>query len=293
MRSAGKIGVKSIAIIGEAEPLINPNVYEAIITGSHAGIDMALASNIILWKKNQIAKEALGHLKWLRINISAASDSTFRKIHNSNQFNTAIDNIKHIVELKKKNQLDVTIGLQMVLTPDNLSEVVPLAKLGKKLNVDYFVVKQCSDLPDNSIGVYNKLEEYKKSEYTNILKTAEQLSTSQYSVIIKWPQIQNEGKRSYTQCLGAPFLLHIAGDGRVYSCANFYEHPEYKQQFLLGDITKDSFESIVNSEHYWQCMKKILTEINTQCICQSNCRTNSINEFLHNYTNPPQHLNFI
>lgn len=44
----------------------------------------------------------------------------------------------------------VNSGLQMVLMPDFSDQIVPLAKLGKKLGVDYLVIKHCSDDEDGS-----------------------------------------------------------------------------------------------------------------------------------------------
>ena len=49
MRDAGKIGVRSMALVGEGEPLLNPHVYEAIIEGSKAGVDVALGTNGIVF----------------------------------------------------------------------------------------------------------------------------------------------------------------------------------------------------------------------------------------------------
>lgn len=292
MEDAGNLGVKSIAIIGEAEPLVNPHVYEAIITGKEHGVDIALASNIILWKKSEQAIEALKRLTWLRVNISAASDKSYQQIHNSKQFAKAIENVQEIVALKKEHSLSLTIGLQMVLTPETLPEVEGLSKIGAELGVDYLVVKQCSDLPTNDLGIYKRLPEYNSPEYHDILKTAEKYSNPNYAVIVKWEQITNEGKRCYDQCLGAPFLLHAAGDGRLYSCANFYESEEHKEKFQLGDFSKERFKDFFQGEAYWQKIKGVLS-IDVKNECQSNCRTNSINEFLHNYKRKPKHINFV
>ena len=49
MREAGEVGVRSIALIGEAEPTLNPALYEAIVTGKKAGVDMSVGTNGVLW----------------------------------------------------------------------------------------------------------------------------------------------------------------------------------------------------------------------------------------------------
>ena len=48
VKEAGELGVRSMAFVGEAEPLLNPHVYEAIVEGKKAGVDIALGTNGIL-----------------------------------------------------------------------------------------------------------------------------------------------------------------------------------------------------------------------------------------------------
>ena len=39
----------------------------------------------------------------------------------------------------------------MVVTKENMNDIVPLSKLGKECGVDYFVVKPCSDTFDSRL----------------------------------------------------------------------------------------------------------------------------------------------
>ena len=61
-------------------------------------------------------------------------------------FHRVVDNIRNMVEIKRRDNLGVTIGLQMVLMPQYADQILPLAKLGKELRVDYLVIKHCSCL---------------------------------------------------------------------------------------------------------------------------------------------------
>ena len=171
MKSAGEVGVRSVAFIGEAEPTLNPHLYEAVIVGKNAGIDMSIGTNGVLFDTGKRGKAALEHLSWIRFNISAASDESYRKIHASKEFDTVIEKVKFCVDYKRKKNLDLTIGLQMVLTPKDVAEVVPLAKLGRELEVDYLQVKHCSDTVENDLGIFERLDDYKKFE--PLLKVAE------------------------------------------------------------------------------------------------------------------------
>ena len=60
MRDAGAAGVRSMGLIGEAEPLLNPHVYDAIVEGAKAGVDMALGTNGILLDTGAPGHHGLG-----------------------------------------------------------------------------------------------------------------------------------------------------------------------------------------------------------------------------------------
>lgn len=290
VREAGEIGVKSMAFIGEGEPLLNPYVYEAIVEAKRTGVDVALGTNGILFDNGKNGEEALECLSWIRFNISAASDEAYKRIHRSKDFSTAVEKIKFSVETKKRKKLGLTIGLQMVLTPSNVDQTVSLAKLGRDLGVDYLVIKQCSDTVENELGVFNKFAEY--DSFSNILKEAESISSEDYNVIVKWKKITNKGKRSYAQCLGVPFLLYSSGDGRLYPCGACFDYTRgMEEEYRMGDLLKQSFKEIIASARYWEIVEKV-KEIDV-FKCYSNCRTHAINEFLWQLKHPPEHVNFV
>ncbi|HHT9159543.1 MAG TPA: radical SAM protein [Candidatus Brocadiaceae bacterium] len=288
MKEAGELGVRSMAFIGEAEPLLNPHVYEAIIEGKRVGVDISLGTNGILFDSGKEGEEALEHLTWIRFNISAASDAAYRRIHSSKEFDTAVEKIRFCVNTRIKKNLDVTIGLQMVLTPSNVDQVIPLSKLGNELGVDYLVIKQCSDTVDNSLGIFSRLGEY--DNFTNILKEAENISTEDYNIIVKWGKISSKGKRSYDQCHGVPFLLYSSGDGKLYPCGAFFDFKE--EEYRMGDLVKQSFKEIFKSDRYWKVVDKV-KQIDVHKACYSGCKTHSINEFLWMLKHPPEHVNFV
>jgi molybdenum cofactor biosynthesis enzyme MoaA len=285
MKSAGEVGVRSMAIIGEAEPTLNPALNEAIIIGADAGVDIALGTNGILFEPE---KEVLEKLIWLRYNLSAASEDSYRRLHGSHEFDKVIKNISESVRIKEKHNLNTTIGLQMVLTPKDVDEAIPLAELGKKLGVDYLVIKQCSDTLESKLGVYNKLEKNKK-RYSEVLLEAEQMSSEKYEVIVKWNKIMDT-KQDYKQCLGVPFLLYSSGDGKIFPCGQFFNE-EHWDEFLMGDLTKQSFKEIIESKRYWQVVDYVKNMGMDKCYV--GCRTDKINSFLWKVKHKPQHINFI
>jgi MoaA/NifB/PqqE/SkfB family radical SAM enzyme len=288
VRDAGALGVRSMAFIGEAEPLLNPHVYEAIVHGKQSGVDISLGTNGILFDTGRPGEAAMEHLSWLRFNISAASHEAYRRIHRSDAFDVVLAKIRHCVALKRRNGLAVTIGLQLVLVPDTIDQVVPLARLGRDLGVDYLVVKQCSDTVENALGVFSRLGEYE--QYAGTLAEAEALSGEGYEVIVKWRKVTNRGRRPYERCLGVPFLLYSSGDGRLYPCGMFFKHRE--AEFRMGDLVEQSFREIVESDRYWDVVERV-RQIDVRRECYTNCRTDAVNGFLWKLTHPPGHVNFI
>ena len=105
----------------------------------------------------------------------------------------------------------MTIGLQMVLMPEDKDQILPFAQLGKDLRPDYAVIKHCTDNETGALGVnYDKY-----AELHDLLSEAEDLSDQNYQVKVKWSKIKAEGKRSYQRCYGAPFIIQISGDEKM------------------------------------------------------------------------------
>jgi len=289
LRDAAELGVKSIGFIGEGEPLLNPDVYKGVQVATDAGINIAMATNGELLDHSE-ALEMLKRLTYLRFNISAGTETGYRKIHKVKEgaYETVIENIKLCCALKKEHNLDVTIGLQMVTMPYAIDEVVPLAKLGKKLGVDYLVVKHCSDTPDKALKIDHNIY----IENKHIFQEAENLSDDNYSVVVKWSKLTNDGKKCYNLCQAVPFfMMRVSGDGHLYPCAQFFDYRS--DEFCIGDLKKNSFKEIMFSARYKEVVKKIQS-LDVHKECMTNCKENSINEFLWNLTNnKPDHINFV
>ena len=142
----------------------------------------------------------------------------FKGPEHTHVFERAMSNIKFAVELKKKQNLNVTLGIQMVLMPEFKDEILPFAKLAIDLGVDYGVIKHCSDDEMGNLGV-----DYSKYDQTyDLLEEAEKLSTENTKIIVKWEKIKNGGKPSYNRFYGPQFLLQISGSGLVAPSGMFF-----------------------------------------------------------------------
>ncbi len=301
LEDAAEIGVKGISLVSDGESTISPVFVDAVKRGAELGISMATGTNGFVLTKNK-AEEVLPYLTYLRINISAGERERYAQIMGVKEkyFDRICQNIRDMVEIKRKNNLGVTIGLQMVLMPEDADQVIPLAKLGKELRPDYLVIKHCSDNEDGDLGV--NYSGYKK--IYNLLKEAESYSDEEYKVVVKWSKIESGEKRSYQRCFGAPFMLQISGSGLVAPCGMLFN--ERYKRYHIGNICDKRFKDIWNSDEYWDVMKYLASpEFNAQKMCGTLCLQHKVNEALDahvkgniNLKNPdniqqPNHLNFV
>jgi radical SAM protein with 4Fe4S-binding SPASM domain len=275
VKDAKKIGFKSMAFIGEGENTLNPALYDAFETAKSVGLDISLGTNAIKIKPDKL-DIMLDSLTWLRVNISAATPKSYARIHQTTPetFKRVIKNIDRLVEAKRKGKYKTAIGLQMVITKNNMDQVAPLARLGKELGADYSIFKPCSDTSDKRLDSPDR--EYLDME--PVFRKAESYNSDNYSVVIKRIKLQNLGLKNYERCYGTQFIIAISGNGNVFPCGHWFNFR--KDEFLMGNVINDSLENIVKSERYWDVQNKVSEIVNVNRDCETNCRQHYINQFL-------------
>jgi len=301
---AAEIGVKAISFVSDGESTCNPHLYEAILRGKSNGLDMALGTNGYLLRDDRL-EDILPALTYLRFNFSGADPKRYSEIHGCKQecFHKVVKTIENCVAIKRKNKLPVTLGLQMVLTPDEADQVLPLARLGKELGVQYLVIKHCSDDEKETL---RKKYGFHYSQYQSLiplLKEAEKLSTETYQVTVKWSKILSQGRRKYSRCYGPVFIPQFSGSGLVAPCGMLFA-PRFKD-YHIGYLQETSFKELWQSDRYWQVMRW-LTEgrLDPRTDCGTWCLQEKCNEYLWDLKHgkivmkepegePPLHKNFV
>lgn len=297
---AASIDVKAISFVSDGESTCSPYLYDAIIRGKRNGLDMALGTNGFLLKDEKL-EQILPSLTYLRFNISAACPVRYSQIMGCKEecFYKVSNTIRESVRIKKEKDIPVTIGIQMVLMPEFKEQIIPFAKLGKELGVDYGVIKHCSDDEVGSLGI-----DYSQYfELIDILKEAETYSDDNYLVKAKWSKILSQGKRKYARCYGPPFIMQMSGSGLVAPCGMLFN--DRYSKYHIGNITEKSFKEIWQSQRYWDVMSMINSEdFDAKTMCGTLCLQHKVNEFLWDmkedgiiFQQPdceaPMHINFI
>lgn len=297
---ATEIGVKAISLVSDGESSLSSVYRDVIVRGSQNGLSMAMGTNGYLLTRDHL-EVILPHLTYLRFNITAGEAKRYAQIHGVPEayFHQVCQNIKDAMEIKSKNNLEVTIGLQMVLIPEYHDQILPLAKLGQALKPDYLIIKHCSDDEKGNLGV--DFSGYRALYDT--LKEAETYSTKDYLVKVKWSKIEDEGKRKYSQCYGPPFIMQLSGSGLVAPCGMFFGE-KYKRYWIANLVDKP-FKEIWQSDRYWEVLGEISSSrFDARKMCGTGCLQHKVNEFLWDLKqgkatlddpvgHKPMHVNFI
>ena len=135
-------GVKSIIYAGEGEPLLHREAPDIINRTKDLGIDAAMSTNGVLLTP-EMSRECLGSLTWIRFSVAGITDTTYDRIQQGKpgDLSRVLSNMEAAVRVKKEQGLNTTLGVQLLLLPDNKNEIVQMGKELKKIGVDYLTLK--------------------------------------------------------------------------------------------------------------------------------------------------------
>ncbi len=247
-----EIGIRSVSLVSDGESTLAKSYVPFIQHAKKLGLDVSNGTNAWEWEPEKI-EQVLPCLTWVRFTVATGRPESYaREMYKGPEytyvFDRAMAHIQYAVDLKRRKQLPVTLGIQMVLMPYLKDEIIPFAKLGVDLGVDYAVIKHCSDDEQHTLGI-----DYSQYESTyDLLKQAEAMSTDQTKVIVKWDKIRDGDKPSYRRCYGPQFLLQISGSGLVAPSGVFFNARHSKLH--IGNFSEERFKSIWKSERYWRAI---------------------------------------
>ena len=270
-REMADLGIKSIMLAGEGEPLMSEDIIPLIQHIYSAGIDVSMTTNGALID-DQFIEYGLVALSWIKVSVNAGLAETYKKIHGTDDFDKVLSNIRKMVAFKKSKPFlgGLTIGVQMVALQNNLKEIPELADHCKKIEVDYFSVKAYSKHPmtDKKVITPDVIVPY------NI-----------FDVIYRNPNI----RRKYDKCYAVPFFwAYIRSNADVYACSNFLGD----ERFKIGNLYEQDFKDIWNSDKRKEIMEYV-DNMDIKKECRSLCRMNRCNEYLYRLKHPDNHTNFI
>lgn len=278
-------GIKSIIYAGEGEPLLHKDAADIINATKKSGIDAALSTNGVLLTP-EVSKDCMTSMTWIRFSTAAITDRTYEKIHRckSGELQKVLYHMEEAVRVKKDKKAAVTIGVQLLLLPENKGEVVQMAKELKKIGVDYFTVKPFSQHPQSG-----NIIQVDYQEMLGIEKELGKLATEEFKIYFRAHAMQKLAcKREYSQCLALPFMVYIDAKGNLWPCIVFMG----KKELSYGNLYEETLEEIWEGERR-KGLAEYFSKLDLEKNCRELCRLDEMNKYLNDLKHPGGHVNFI
>lgn len=278
-----ELGNKSVMICGHGEPLLNPEVL-AIVRLAASRMSVSMTTNGIALTAAKLP--LVDDLEWLRFSVNGGSPENYGLIHATGPeiFPLVMANIGAAVRRKRELGLPVTIGVQLVLLPENEAQVVELARLAKERGVDYFSVKPYSQHPlsRNRLAV----------DYRQALRLEEELRTladDGFKVIFRAAAMRRVGRpKAYEVCGGVHFISFISATGEVWECNVFAGD----RRFYTGNLREEGLPEIWNGPRRREVVAFVKNDLDISQ-CRDLCRMEACNRYLWRLNHPKPHDNFI
>lgn len=285
LENMAKAGVKSIYYAGDGEPTLHKNLADFIKYGKELGMSQALSTNGTLLTQ-ELANQIIPNLAWIRFSIDAGTAETYSKIHGipAKQYDKVLENIKYCTYLKKINNVKIDIGVQIIAMEENINEIELLAKWCKDNNVDNIQIKPAHNHPKSSYntGVYSFIQESLKEKL-------EKLEDDKFTVVVRLKSAERLSQpKTYKACHGFDFYVIIDARGNIIPCSIFYNN----ENFIYGNLYKNSFSEIWNSEKRKQIIEKI-TKLKFKTCKDYRCRLDILNRYLDRVLYPERNDEFI
>lgn len=285
MKEIGEYGVKAIVLAGCGEPLLHKATPRAIQVAKTHGVDVGMFSNGILINDGNIP-QLMSNLTYIRLTINGCSARSYSKVHQGppGDWQKINANLKKLVAYKKRFHSRCTIGVYTILLNENIGELEGWVRKLKRMGVDYIIIKP----PEKGLDKVSFVDLVKVKKFEPVLKRIARMGTPHFLVQVRWDLFRHGCQKEYARCLGLPFMCAVDADGSVYACNWFWK----KNAFSYGNLTTHSFKEIWEGRRKAAIVRRVSSAKFDLRACGL-CRQNSINTYLWELANPPEHVNFI
>ncbi len=286
----GQLGVKSIMYAGEGEPFLHKDMATLAVHTRQSGVDVAFTTNGVLLTPRNL-ETVLPVTSWIRISCNAGSPETYADVHGAKaaDFERVMRNLADARRIKEATGSACTLGVQMLLLPENNHEALTLARRVRDAGADYFVVKPYSHNPKSLTRRYKDITYGDLQTLEAELKTLHDEAAGFHvifrSLAMHYWDAQEKG---YGRCYGLPFWAYVDAEGNVWGCSMYLQD----ERFRYGNLNSESFQAIWEGEKRRSSLAWVENELDP-AYCRVNCRMDAVNRFLWRLRRRPEHVNFI
>jgi radical SAM protein with 4Fe4S-binding SPASM domain len=284
--SAAQIGLQAVMFAGDGEPLLNPDIIDIVGDAFENGIETAFTTNAVPLKQ-RFVESSLHKVSWIKVSMNAGDAEAYAAIHQTAEkdFGRVWENLEFAVKHREDERLEVALGVQSLILPDNLHTLDDLVMRARSVGLDYVVLKPYVHNVYMLQEGYSHLD-YTAKEYSETLSALKQkYDDDVFHVVARTNALMKlvVEQDSYSTCLSTPALwFYVSGNGDVYACGAHVGN----SNFLLGNIHEDTIESIWMSDDRRNCWSFVQEELDL-AVCRNNCRMDEANRYLEQLVDTP------
>ena len=281
------MGVRAVTFSGGGEPLCYPHIREAIEMLVDGGVKVAVLTNGALLR-GELARLLALRGTWVRISMDAASPELYARTRSCApaEFELVCKNIRDFATVEGRT---CTLGVNLVVTRENSSEVLYFLRLAQSLGADHAKISPAvvsTEAEANAEYLAPIFYDVK----AQIAVATRELAGTGMTIVDKfhWPTESGDEtyRRSYTWCPFAQCLTVIAADQNVYTC----QDKAYSRAGCLGSIRNQSLRTLWFSD----ATRRRLRELNPAVECRHHCVAHAKNLMLLDFLGTPaEHLEFV
>lgn len=244
--AAAQLKTDQIAISGDGEPLLHPQIKEIISYIKGKKIELQLTTNCT-FKADLIPH--ISHINYLQVNLSAANEKSYYLIHNPKDtegFGKIIKNLKILAALRKKYNYPF-IEITYIVNNANYKGISEMFDLVKKLKIN-----QLTLIPVETTDSTKKISLDQK-EIAQFLKICKKINANKFIFthnlknILRGFTNYEKSPYNFNQCFTGWFNLFIDFKQSVRICC-------HNERLVVGNLKKHSLEQIWNGK-YTQLMR--------------------------------------
>ena len=240
LAEAYKLGTKGICITGGGEPSLHKHFSKMVQKMKQIGFDIGLITNGSMLEGKE--GDIIENLQWIRVSMGSGDPGSYKLIEGVDHFDKVINNINTLSKLKNDRKSDFNIGIRIRVTKDNLASLINIANIINKLNIDYlqlapdqFTEKEdCFWIVKNTRKVFGEVEVILNKSNIMLLKSGFDVAPKR----IDYPRT----------CYTHFFHTGITAEGDVMFCKNSRGNMRKGNEFVLGNINKNTLTEIWNND---------------------------------------------
>ena len=254
-RECKQNAVEQIWFSGGKEPFMNPLTSDYIRAANQMGFGTRLYTNGVSMSR-QVHDNILD-CQQIRISINAATPLTYNriqfpqltKIQSSKVFDTVLDNVHSLTNLKKEKNKKVKIGINQILQPDNCHEMLQFVSQGLRLGVDSVHFR---------LDAMDMVRDFSPAEMQKMRSAIAELSRNSHGIEVDIRgvaegEFESRAKQFLPKlakarvCRAGLLKRNMNPYGAVYYC-EFSSHPRFQAaspHLRMGDIKQESLGDIL------------------------------------------------